>query len=295
MSQALDNYEHRQGIQISRNLIPIEDIAAADLHADLRPFMACVRRIYPACEFALAGSSNVVFVYHPHKPLTMGKIGVGNFRNKSSWVTDYMVCSPNINNEKYAPGSDQSHMKMTRHLEVAERNVKKFLRDQSPIALSRIFEAITRGKWRYSDSTLNHRIKESFSGITTDLHGVVRELQNLVRSGYEFLDPEFSDKVRKLVALHEQRVEETSGRVSALTMVSVEQSHTSTLFSVTSTPDISRGDIMWAAKGTFTEDTLQANYPDVVSKIAMLQMCAVNQWVDGVGYKATSTVYYVIS
>ena len=45
--------------------------------------------------------------------------------------------------------------------------------------------------------------------------------------------------------------------------------------------------------GSFSEDTIQAEYSDVAGKLAVLQMCEVGQWVDGVGYKSTPTVYYV--
>ena len=284
----------------THDLIPIEDIHLQEgLHSYLRMFMVRVRRVFPKCQFAIAtrSSGNVVHVYHDWKPLTMGKIGWGNFRNEGG-EDNFMVASPTIRNEKYASYSDQHSMKLTKKLDVAERNVKSFLRDVSPVDLAEHYGPLTRRSWNATKSELGDKIRTNFNQML-DLHRhgdtILREFQNLTNTDYKFLDPEFEARVKEVIALHEQNVEAMKSRCSEMMMVSVEQKGDSAKFTLLHTSDISNHLNEWSPLGSFTEDTLQANHPDVLGKLAMLQMCEVGQWVDGVGWKPTPTVYYVAS
>ena len=78
-------------------------------------------------------------------------------------------------------------------------------------------------------------------------------------------------------------------------MVSAENRPSGVRYELASTEDISvyRGDIEWVPIASVGEDALSQEYPDIVGKLAMLQMCNVDQWVDGVGCRVTSTVHYV--
>ena len=293
------------------DLTPITDISTASSSAHLRMFMGKVREVYPRCQFSY-GSVGVprsqltspsfwttVYVYHDWKPLTMGQIGYGNFRNEGGEET-FMVHSPQISNGKYATYSDQYHMKMTKNWEVAVANTKKFLRDVSTKELAQHFEQNVRNQWSKTSSSLEADVRRAYDDMF-DFHKnkdtVIRELENLVNTGWDhdWIDPQFSEKVNNLLHLNDEKMEAARERSSKIVMVSAENRPSGVCYELASTEDISvyRYDIEWKDKGRFTEETLQAKYPDIVGKLAMLQMCEVDQWVDGVGCKTTPTVHYV--
>ena len=252
----------------THDLIPIENIYEADTHSYLRMFMGKVREVYPKCQFSFGNSPNdngamSVHVYHDWKPISMGRIGYGNYRDTGGEDT-FMVASNRISNGKYSSGSPQYNMKMTKNMDVAVRNAKSFLRDLSNVELASSNSVLCRRSWGDTESTSRGNIREKFERSVRNSDVLIRELQHLVTTGHEFLD-----------------------------MVSVEQRPSGTCFELAHTEDISEFGAVWHPLGTFSEDTMQAEYSDVAGKLAVLQMCEVGQWVDGVGYKSTPTVHYV--
>ena len=293
----------RKGLQVpTDDLIPITDIPTAPSAAHLRMFMGKVREVYPRCQFSYGTKEvddnhkhRIVFVYHDWKPLTMGQIGYGNFRNEGG-EDNFMVASPQISNEKYAKYSDQYHMKMTKNHEVAVANTKKFLRDISTLQLSTHFHGSVRTYWSETSSSLEANIRKAYDDafdFYKNKDTVIRELENLANTGHEWIDPQFSEKIKNMLHLNDEKMEAARERSPKVIMVSVESRPSKTLFNLAYTEDVSGWQCHWQDEGSFTEETLQANYPDVVGKLAMLQMCEVNQWVDGVGCKTTPTVHYV--
>ena len=294
---AINQYE-------THDLIPIESIHEAETHSHLRMFMGKVREVYPKCQFSFGISPNdniarTVHVYHDWKPLTMGRIGYGNFREVGGEDT-FVVASNRIVNEKYHSSSPQYNMKMSKHLDVAVRSAKSFLRDLSNVELANSDSSLCRRSWGDTESTSRNSIREKFdtalsfntrSGDNSNI--VIRELQHLVTTGHEFLDAEFSNSVAELLQAHKDHAEVKSSMSPKVIMVSVEQRPSGTCFELAHTEDISEWGSVWHSLGAFSEDTIHAEYSDVAGKLAVLQMCEVHQWVDGVGYKSTPTVYYV--
>ena len=288
----------------THDLIPIENIHEAQTHSYLRMFMGKVREVYPKCQFSFGNSPNdngamSVHVYHDWKPLTMGRIGYGNFRDTGGEDT-FMVASNRIQNEKYHSSSPQFHYKMSKHMDVAMRNAKSFLRDLSSIEVASTYGINCRRAWGDTENNTRSSIRDKFekalsfntrSGDNSNI--IIRELQHLVTTGHKFLDAEFSNSITELLQAHKDHAEVKSGMSSKVIMVCAEQRPNGTRFELAQTEDISDYGTVWGSLGTFSEDTIQAEYPDVAGKLAVLQMCEVEQWVDGVGYKSTPTVYYV--
>jgi len=291
----------RSKIQVrTDDLIPITDISTAPSSAHLRMFMGKVREVYPRCQFSygteeVGTGATTVYTYHDWKPLTMGKIGYGNFRNEGG-EDNFMVASPQISNEKYSKYSDQYNMKMTKNHGVAVANTKKFLRDIPTSQLSAHFHADVRTHWSETSTSLEANIRKAYDDafdFYKNKDTVIRELENLANTGHEWIDPQFSEKIKNMLHLNDEKMGAARERSSKVIMVSVESRPSRTLFNLAYTEDVSSWQCHWQDEGSFTEETLQANYPDVVGKLAMLQMCEVDQWVDGVGCKTTPTVHYV--
>ena len=286
------------------DLIPITNISTAPSSTHLRMFMEKVREVYPRCQFSYGAKevdthqqNRTVYVYHDWKPLTMGKIGYGNFRNEGG-EDNFMVASTQIINDKYSSYSDQYRMKMTKNHGVAISNVKKFLRDVSTRDLAQHFAQNVRNQWSETNSSLESAMRNDFDRIFDYYRNkdtVIRELEHLVSSGHEWLDPEFSKGVSALLQTYTEKMEAARERSPKIMMVSAEDRPSGIRYELASTEDISTyiGDIEWSPIGSVSEDTLSQEYPDIVGRLAMLQMCNIDQWVDGVGCRVTSTVHYV--
>jgi hypothetical protein len=281
----------------THDLIPIENIHEAEAHSYLRMFMGKVREVYPKCQFSFGNMNhtNIVHVYHDWKPMSMGKIGYGNFRDTGG-ENNFVVASNRISNGKYQSGSTQYNMKMTKNMDIAVRNAKSFLRDLSSVELANSNGSACRRLWGDTESTSRGNIREKFEqslSFSKNSDVVIRELQHLVTTGHDFLDAEFSNSVTELLHAHKDHAEVKSSMSLKVVMVSVEQRLSGVCFELAYTEDISEFGAVWHPLGTFSEDTMQAEYSDVAGKLAVLQMCEVGQWVDGVGYKSTPTVHYV--
>tara|TARA_R110000824_G_scaffold398024_1_gene601441 strand:+ start:126 stop:1046 length:921 start_codon:yes stop_codon:yes gene_type:complete len=297
------------------DLVEIKDIPSANLHSHLRMFMIRVQKIFPLCSFAQrivnqGKDTQMVYVYHKHKPLVMGWIGYGDFRYQSNGKSeDYVVNSRKIANGKYSEGTHNFFTVMSANMKVAMRNVNKYLVDYGPGELAEAYSSDAAERWSNTATTLASNLRVagnelvppySYAMNVSEISPLEAELQMLVNTGYKFINPQFSERVDKFLSTRKKITEEIQGRSPVLTMVSVEVSPTSgnTLFVVARTEDINGRDInssyytaSWAPKGTFVEDTLDR---DIMGKLSILQMCEVGHWVDGVGYRPTDTVFYVV-
>lgn len=272
-----------------------------------------IKEVYPLCSvsrrhrgpsgrLANPEGSESCYVYHKHKPMVMGWVGYGNYR-KAGGEDSFVVSSRRVRNHKYSEDTDHFFMTMSKNLDVAERQAKKYLRDYGPLELAPIEERKARDNWGASDGLLRDRFRSARQVVchdgsergkmTANVDVLLAELQVLVSTGYKFVNPEFGAQVEELLSVRREKTEQEQERSARVSMVSVESSPTTgdTLFAVAHTENISRWVVEWEAKGTFVEDTLD---PDIRGKLAVLQMCEVKHWVDGVGFKVTDTMFYVV-
>ena len=82
-------------------------------------------------------NSKSYHVYREGNPYCMGWIGYDDFQHSND-TPMYAVYSYNIENEKYSSYSDEHHMRMTKNVDTAIRNVKKYLRVLSPHQLVKL-------------------------------------------------------------------------------------------------------------------------------------------------------------
>ena len=290
------------------DLVEIGDLATANLHSHLRMFMIRVRDIFPLCSFAEVSrgieDSERVYVYHKHKPLVMGWIGYGDFRNSGGGDT-YVVNSRKVSNGKYNDGTRNFFTVMSADIKVAMRNVSKYLIDYGPAELALIYSRDAHKLWGATCDSLTDDLRAAQSEITPSPYSregispLEAELQILVDAGYKFINPQFGECVNKFLSAREEFTGEVRRRSSTLAMVSVELSPVSgnTLFVVARIDDINSSNPAlgpagsWVPKGTFVEDTLDR---DIMGKLATLQMCEIGHWVDGVGYRPMDTLFYVV-
>jgi hypothetical protein len=261
----------------------------------LSEFCLEVQKAFPLCKFA-EHQAGRLWVYHPNKPLCMGWIGYDDFRSghHENKKRTYGVCSRLIQNMKYGSHNEQRNMAMSADLEVATRKAKKFLRDYKVTEIAGINGYACRSKWGETDTDLTRKIRRARDEIA-DFHVndlLHRELEVLVAAGHKFLHPEFNEKVLEFLAAHEEKKEALSGRTKRMLMVCVEQTlYGNTLYCMASTEDISEWTPDWVPQETCTEETLPS---EIAGPLSVLNMCDHGQYVDGVGYKATESCFYVV-
>tara|TARA_R110000764_G_scaffold151104_1_gene238588 strand:+ start:161 stop:1102 length:942 start_codon:yes stop_codon:yes gene_type:complete len=282
-------------------------------YLQLSRFAGEVQKIFPACSFGKEippqssdghvprtgplGAVYVeysVYVYHKHKSLIMGEIGVREYDDNDR-ENDFFVSSRKITHKTYGEYSDRYSTTLSRNMGTAVRNVKKYIMEVPPIELAIRGGQDIRRHWGGSAKELREAVKAARSAVvqtaTSDM--LMMELKAIVNSGYQFVDPAFGATVDKFLSEVAECAELERDRSQRVSMVSVEVSPQTgnSLFSVARTEDIDSWAIEWEPKGTFVGDTLD---PDIAGKLSVLSMCHEGQWVDGVGVKHLPTVFYVV-
>ena len=292
-----------------------------EVGSSLSLFASEIRKIFPKCSFApilcvspaLMPNSRSLIVYHKNRSVAMGWVGVSDVIDESGFdtvnepITTYYVNSRKVSNDRYT--GEQHYIVKTGNPEVAIRNVKKYFVEYNAVEIAKLNKRNTWSLWRKTLSQMiedTHRLREEVCyavvpGSSTSARGwksdpLIAELRVLVDTGYKFVDAEFDEKVRAWLSAEAEQLKETNERSFRIMMVSVEDSlfNEGNLYVTAYTDNIEENNgstSLWTTGGTFVEDTLD---PDILRKLSALQLVEQNSWVDGVGFKSSERVYYVI-
>lgn len=269
------------------------------INSNLRTFAIGVQQIFPRCSFAFVARHGYQrwHVYHESKPMTMGWIGYGNFRN-SGGEDCFVVGSRNIRNGKYSDYSNQHFMTMTNHIDKAIKNAGKFLREYTPKEIADLFRAKISNQHNDALANKTHEVAKLSRNIVDGNNRHDRlyvELKALHDMGHKFSSPDFHEQVAKLVKEREECEEYKRNRSNKIFMVSIEQpTNSDNRYGVAVVPDITNRNIPTEHIGNYDLDELQEQFPDMIGKTAVLDMCSKEQWVDEVGSKISDQIYYVV-
>lgn len=262
--------------------------------SELADFCYDLRRNLRGCVTTIRDQSSV-WVYMPDDIFAMGWVGYGEFRDRAKTKVDaFVVCSNHIANEKYSSHSTQYHMKMSVNRDVAMRNAKKFLRRPTSVEVAQYFKRSIKG----GASSAEGEARQAFSEVKralfdTNYHTVLppiaAELKILLDSGYEFVDKTVGDNIRKLFETAEE-FQEKAQKINAYCVVLHERLGR-TIFEVVTVDDVNN-------YGCTFHDEVQRYHEeevpeDIAGKLAVLSMCAVDQYVPDVGVRAAEKVFYV--
>jgi len=234
------------------------------------------------------------WVYMPHDVLPMGWVGFGDFRYSASENIDsYVVHSRCIENAKYN-GGEQSRMKMSTNRTVALRNAKKFLRSYSPVevtkALSRIPKEAAREVEQGTRTEQDKLYRKLFgTGYKQELPAVANELRTLLETGYTFMDKSVETDLRAYFAA----ADEHEAKKQDLDMYCVIASERmgKQVFEVVEANKIKGWSPKISDEVARYDDT--ALPEELAGRMAVLSMCAVEQYVPDVGVRAAENVFYV--
>jgi len=278
----------------------IKDVGATDFHSYLRMFAIRVKRIYPKCSFGYVNvmsggdyKKNIIHVYHKDSPYTAGVIGYGNFKRNQEGDNKFTVFSRKINNARYSYG-EQQHMRSSQNIKVAERHARTYLRNWTVLEVAEHHQRTVRQHWRDTVDDLGSKIRDRFYALQKDRAAFMTELVALRTAGHTYVNAEFGNRVDALLESHDARLEQERERSPSITSVIVQPKGDSNLFHVVRCNDVSNFDVGWVGyhHAPYDDNTLP---DDIAGKLAMLSMCEPDQWVDNVGCRVDSTVFFVVN
>jgi len=242
------------------------------------------------------------WVYREGDNYAMGYIGFGEFRDNRDGTHRYTVWSPNINNGRYGHGA-QMYMAEALHMKKGVANAMRYLRPLSvnqTIALSKddcrskANEVVHEASNEFSHSA--ELIKKNFFTSHGEDNALQKELKHMVETGYEFLDKTLGEQLRKaFAALKELEIAKSANKdtfifVEALKTVTGRQTfRVATDVNVSFYGDISSEELQDKIS-VYTQEELPE---ELAGKLSVLSMLDIKGYVEGVGYRAAESVFYL--
>ena len=245
---------------------------------------------------------NEAWVYREGDTFCMGYISRKDMTDTGSADATFNVFSPNIQNNKYSYGSRQ-RMASSTNVSKAVKNAIKYLRPLSMRQVVDMTQSAVKDKARDIVNDAENKVKQATSDLRDRLfstHGVdmgknrlQRELEHLCNSGYEFVDVELGENLRTAFA-----------NLSELAQSRETNSHVYTIVDAFKNPAgewryrvAENVELHWYAPeirpDSITMYTQEDIPEDIQRKVSVLSMVQDDQYVEGVGYRAASTLYYI--
>jgi hypothetical protein len=246
-------------------------------------------------------SLDSMWVYRPQDTYAMGWIRYADVFEGGTGDKRHAVYSPNIQNGKYSYG-DNCFMSSALHFNKGLLNACKYLRPPTAKqALEQVQRDFARGVSRSLDEvkTKAHKITNK---IDTDVFGrtrlntapLKRELANILKSDYEFLDKELevqlTEAFEAVKELHDGRDIHDKDH----TFIEVIQAQGANLYRgfkrVGQSYSLFRHDDSAENKIVYTQEELPEN---LLGAMSVLSMVEEDQYVAGVGYRAGANMFYI--
>lgn len=246
-------------------------------------------------------SEDTAWVYMEGEYMTMGWIGYGDFQRSKVGQAKYVVYSRFINNNKYRDDSDQNNMRMAKHQDIALKAAKAMLRNYTPVDVALALASKVQKPVREILSNADNayaKAKLTVGIDRLDLNGsgrrMVNMLEQLISSGHEFIDKEFHADVIALLIAKEGDARARGSTGVPMDFVRVYEQRSRQLVDHVRFSDICcRGAYQLGQKVLSSGVYGVHNTPEELQgKIAVMSMCADNQFVEGVGYKVDERTFY---
>mgnify|MGYP003132226841 CR=1 FL=1 len=296
------SYDNKKVSEINKNVDLEKQQKARDNLASnpqLQEFMKALRVAFRGIVFTPhPHDARRIWVHIPNDPYVLGWIGYGDFLTTAKAMqSSYVVCSKNIANYKYADYNDQHYMAMSINLTTAIRNAKKYLRPLTTkdMAIDE-YDAMIALSNKSKDkaeilrtNALMDLLNHNTSGKTNAL---VEYMRALVSVGHEFTDKELEGSLLNYFKIEEEANVLKEKKVKTL-FVRIYEKYGKQSFDVVSVvkKDKHEG---WGHKAdsltTYDKDKVPE---DIMGKVSVLNMVDNGHWVDDVGYRVDSTMFYV--
>ena len=243
------------------------------------------------------------WVYMPDEPYPMGYIGYGDYRTNQVFsgsnrmaADKFAVFSRKIENVRYGDYSDQRHMRMSKNLEIATRNAKKFLSNYSPMEMAEVDTSHVRSGINEALSDLSRKAREDAQNIglpnadrSEERGTLLNELRHLLDTGYEFVDAGYSAKLHTMFASMKE-FDAHNGQVNMHFVRGYEKLGKQS-FDVVPVDEVNNYRCKVRQEVTRYTDDLPE---DIMGRVAALCLMPDNSYVSGVGYRVNESMFYVV-
>ena len=268
--------------------------------ARLYEFFTEVKKVKPSIQPIVTGSK--VYLYFKGDPYTAAWIGYGDFKDAGNGDSNYVVCSPNVENNRYDAHREQHYMRMSVNLKKAVGFTSTFTRPYKALTIA----DINIQDVGYAASMSHGELTSKVNEMQTTLFGrnysssatpVMAEMKHLVASGYSFIDKKLEAEAHEFFELHrKQQVSATLNKNLAAT-------------AVICTGTTLKGEqkfetIRCVNLSHYTREALRDTHqyyigadkiPDEIKdKVAVLSMMEYGEFVDEVGMRICDEIVYVM-
>lgn len=266
----------------------------------IHDFAEALRKAMPGVKFGYHESLRAsslglaeLWVYYPGHEYALGYIGHGDYSLSGS-NSVYIVYSRKVTNGKINARHKQHHMLQSEKLETAVKNARRALLPYTNQEVAERSMGVFSGNVR---EMIEEATKEAQAYVDKcRVHDVItRELRNLIGQGVQFVTPEFQNAATQFLTAEAEARDKKSHLQGAYFIRMYERFDG--MYADVLTYDRKVKDVFdWTTKPSPVDSvTLKAeNIPeDVQMKIATLSMMDAGTYVPLVGFKASSTSFWI--
>ena len=241
---------------------------------------------------------NSAWVCMEGEPMALGWIGYGDYQTSKSGNPKYVVYARGISNMKYSDYTDQFYMRMAVNMDTAVKHARGYLCKYSTDEIAQVFAKDLKTNVRqikgaaddaYSEAKKNVGIKNSGFRDGMDSR-LMAELFNMVHAGHTFADGELDTNIRTLMAKKKES-DRFSGKTTPVDFLRTYKHYDGMRVDIARIEDVTSYNLkpMYEHKHTYLLEDLPEEY---AGKAAVMSMCEDNQFVEGVGYRVSDSMFY---
>ena len=268
------------------------------LQGYIMPWIAELENALPIKTIPRSGNS--AWVYYDNDPYCCAWVGYGDFRVGGKGTNTYTVCSRLIANCKYNDYSSQYYMSMTTKLETAVKNAKRYISPLNVADMAKLSCKDASRAFRDVSSEANHEMRRLGNKLFQHDSGSSRyssietELKNLITLGHEFVDKELQAGLVDFFAQKDETKTldgRTDNGVFIYTTVRMGEQRCAIL-QVDGLSNYRPNVHMQGCVQWYTPQTLP---DDLMGKFSMLQLVEDKHYVDGVGYRVSDRMCFLLT
>jgi hypothetical protein len=236
-----------------------------------------------------------LYIYRDNEPYVMGWVGYGNFR-KSGNEYQYNVSSRLIRNGKYNEYSKEHHYSMSKNVDVALRNAKRYLRTYNVLDRAKVVHVGAYNAFYTIKEDAQKELRESryelfknHDSFNVGSSKLVTEFRSILSSDYQFTNPEVRDQIELFLKSADKNYRVNNDKVETL-FVSVINKRGVQYYETAPLSNFNYHNTDYGDPMTYTDDTLPS---ELASKLSILSMLDKGQFVEGVGYRANDSMFHI--
>ena len=267
----------------------------------IEKFIQALKKHIRGIEFGVknGNASSKVYAYMQGNVHAMGWVAYADYRHDPEQpILMYTVCSHTITNAKYSYG-EQSHMYMSKNLDVGIRNAKRYLRNlttkQIALADKDAIQVEFRKPLKKTSETIEEKkndVLPRYNSDSDNMKSLKGELKHLVAIGHEWVDQSYGEKLREFIKAFDEQ-QEMKHRTLDVVFVRAFNKLGKTMFETLEMANLNNHHThdYESEVVTYDDTTLPV---ELAGKISNLNMLGQGQYVEGVGLYHGDNMYYVV-